>query len=140
MLTLCSAAHRPQANLHKLYSAHKIPYLVLSFGTAVLLVSAFTTNKSSLAPCSEFKVAMLPYKILATHQPTCLHDTLLPYRLPRALRSSDQQLLQIPYTNTDFGQRSVSYLFTKIWNEISAIIIASATVATFKRRFKSHFS
>ena len=55
------------------------------------------------------------------------------------MRSFDQQFLQIPYMNTEFGQRSFSYCSTKILNEIPAIIKASATVATFKRRLKSYF-
>jgi len=57
----------------------------------------------------------------------------------RAMRSFDQQFLQIPYMNNEFGQRSFNYCSPKIWNEIPAIIEASAIVATFKRRVKSYF-
>jgi len=67
------------------------------------------------------------------------YDTLLPYRPARALRFSDQQLLQILYMNTEFGRRSFSYCSPKKWNEIPAIIKASVTVANFKGRLKSHF-
>jgi len=80
------------------YSAHEIPYLVLSFVTAVLLVSAFTTNKSSLAPCSEFKVAMLTFKILATFQPTYFYDTLL-VLCARAFFIVSYLILSLPTSN-----------------------------------------
>ena len=44
---------------------------------------------------------------------TYIYDNLLPYWPACALRSSDQQLLQIPYMHTEFGQRSFSYCSPK---------------------------
>ena len=81
---------------------------------------------------------MLTYKILATCQPAYLYDTLHPYWPAHTLRCSNQQLLQIPYMHTKFGQHSFKYCSPKMLNEILAIINASATLATFKRRLKSH--
>jgi len=57
----------------------------------------------------------------------------------RTLLTNHQQLLQIPYTNTESGQCSFSYCSPKIWNEIPATIQVSATAATFKHQLKSHF-
>jgi len=65
--------------------------------------------------------------------------TLLPYRPTRSLCSLNQQLLQIQFTNTEFGPWYFIYCSPKIWNKIPAIIEASATGATIKLRLKSRF-
>jgi len=58
--------------------------------------------------------------------------SLLPYYLAYILCSSDQRILQIPYTNTQVWSAFFSYLhyLPKKQNEIPTTIEVSATVAT----------
>ena len=50
-----------------------------------------------------FKIATLTYKTLATCQPSYLYNLPQLQELSQALRSSTEQLLQVPYMCTDFG-------------------------------------
>ena len=53
----------------------------------------------------QFKIATLTYKTLATCQPSYLYD-LQVHQPSRALRSSTQQLLHVPYMSTAFSYSS----------------------------------
>ena len=66
----------------------------------------------------QFKIATLTYKTLATCQPSYLYNFLQVYHPSRALRSSTQQLLHVPYKSTDFGRRAFSYSSPATWNSI----------------------
>jgi len=98
-------------------------------------------NCNAILPVWQINVWLIihTYKISATQQPTYLHNTLLTYWPGCNLHSSEQQLLQMSYVNTEFGQRSFSYCSLKIWNEIHVTVKAFATVATFKFWLKSQF-
>jgi len=56
----------------------------------------------------DLKLALTTYNILSTHQPAYLRSLLFPYEPTRALRSSSQQLLNLPTVTTDFGRRAFS--------------------------------
>ena len=66
----------------------------------------------------QFKIATLTYKTLATCQPSYLYNPLQLQSSSRALRSSTQQLLQVPYMPTGFGRRTFSYSSPATWNSI----------------------
>jgi len=87
----------------------------------------------------EFKITVLTYKITTAHQRHYFWNTLLWNWPACALHSFNQQLLQIPYMNIEFGQCSFGYCSLKIRSEIPATISVSATVVTCERRLKSHF-
>jgi len=57
----------------------------------------------------DFKLALTSYKILSTHQPVYPSSLLSPHEPTRALRSSSQQLLNLPTVTNDFGKRAFSY-------------------------------
>ena len=86
-----------------------------------------TSYKSSTAA-----ICLYAYKILSTHQPAYLRSLLFPYEPTWAVRSSSQQLLNVPTVTTDFGRRAFSYCAPKIWNEIPAAIRNAPTVQTYK--------
>jgi len=82
----------------------------------------------------QFKIATLTYKTLATCQPSYLYNLIQLHQPSRALRSSSQQLLQVPYMSTDTGhapsatallQRGISFL--PPLNIIRPYIVSSAT-------------
>ena len=84
----------------------------------------------------QFKLATLTYKTLATCQPSYLYNLLQLHQPSRALRSSTQQLLQVPSTN--FGRRAFSYSFPATWNSIPTSIKNCSSLYSFKRHLKSH--
>ena len=53
-------------------------------------------------------IATLTCKTLATCQPSYLYDLLQVHQPSRALHSSTQQLLHVPYMSTDFGRRALA--------------------------------
>ena len=64
---------------------------------------------------------MIPFvKWILGSKPKPNHNNHAP---TRSLRSSSQQLLNVPTVTTDFGRRAFSYCAHKIWNEIPATII-----------------
>jgi len=56
-----------------------------------------------------FKIALLTFKTLTTHQPSYIYDLLHPHCSSRPLRSSSHNLLEIPRMRTGFAQRSFTY-------------------------------
>jgi len=67
---------------------------------------------------TQFKIATLTYKTLATRQPSYLYNLLQVHQPSRALCSSTQKLLQVPFLSTDFGRRAFSYSSPAAWNSI----------------------
>jgi len=84
----------------------------------------------------QFKIATLIYKTLATCQPSYLCNLLQLQKPSRALRSSTQQLLQVPYMFTDFGRRAFSYSSLATWNFIPTYIKNCSSLYSCKRHLK----
>ena len=85
-----------------------------------------------------FRIASLTYKTLATCQPSCLYILLQVHQPSRALRSSTQKLLQVPYLSTDFGRLAFSYSSPVTWYSVPTSIINCSFLYSFKRHLKSH--
>ena len=88
----------------------------------------------------EFKISVITYKSLTTHQPPYLSNLLHPYRPSRSLRSANQNLLLIPPHNTNFSRRAFSFSAPTIWNKLPFHIRESNTLITFKRRLKTYLT
>ncbi len=85
-----------------------------------------------------FKIALLTYGILNSHQPSYLSH-LLTYRpTTRVTRNSDQQLLLEKRCATAFGSRAFSVAASRIWNSIPLNIHTAASVDLFRRDLKTH--
>ena len=84
----------------------------------------------------QFKIATLTYKTLATCQPSYLYNLLQVYHPSRALHSSTQHLLHVPYMSTDFGRRAFSYSSPTTWNSIPISIKNCSSLYSFKRHLK----
>ncbi len=85
-----------------------------------------------------FKLATITYKALSTSSPQYLHSLLSQYQPVRSLRSSNQQLLDIPLSRTKFGSRSFRCAAPYVWNSLPLQVRTSSTLATFKRSLKTH--
>ena len=73
-------------------------------------------------------------------QLTDASEFLLFYQPSRPLRSSNQQLLQVPYMSTDFGRRAFSYSSPATWNSIPTSIKNCSSLCSFKRHLVSPHS
>ena len=87
----------------------------------------------------QFIIATLTYKTLATCQPSYLHNLLQVYQPSRALHSSTQQLLPVPYMSTNFGRRTYSYSSPATRNSIPISIKNCSSLYSSKRHLKSYF-
>jgi len=87
----------------------------------------------------DFKIATLAYNAVKLNQPSYLATLLTDTRQSRSLRSTDQQLLHIPFTSTTFGSRAFSVSASKIWNSIPLEIRNSSTQAAFKKLLKTYY-
>ena len=84
------------------------------------------------------QILLLTFKALKALAPQYISDFLLQYKPPRALRSFDKKLLQVPHFKlTTYGGRSVSYRALYLWNLPDAIRQASS-LATFNSNLKTH--
>jgi len=86
----------------------------------------------------QFKIATLTYKTLATCQPSYLYNLLQLHQPSRALHSSTQQLLQVPYMSTDFCRHASSYSSPATFNSIPTSIKNFSSLYSFKGHLKSH--
>ena len=68
-----------------------------------------------------------------------LCELISPYQPRRALRSSDQLLLEQPaYKLKSYGSRAFSVCAPGLWNKLPLEIKSSTSVPEFKRRLKTH--
>ena len=87
----------------------------------------------------EFKIALLTYKILSTHQPAYLSNIIHPYIPPRVLRSGDLNKLEKPLVTTNFGSRSFSVASPTVWNSLPVSVKTCSSVSAFKHHLKTYY-
>jgi len=84
----------------------------------------------------QFKIALLTFQTITTHQPSYIHDLLQPHWSSRQLRSASRNLLRIQWMRTGFAQRSFTYSVPHIWNSLPHVITGNldVTANTFKKK------
>jgi len=87
----------------------------------------------------DFKIACVTYNVVSYRQPVYLSTLLTAVLGGRMLRSTNQQLLKIPFCSTTFGSRAFSVAAPKIWNNIPLDIRNCPSLSSFKSRLKTHF-
>jgi len=89
----------------------------------------------------QFKIALLTFRTLTTHQPNNIHDLLQPHCSSRQLRSASHNLLEIPRMKTGFAQRSFTYSAPHIKNSLPYVITGNldVTANTFKKKLKTWY-
>ena len=86
-----------------------------------------------------FKVWLFTNKALKALAPRYISDFLVQYKPPRALRSSDNKLLQVPHFKLrTYGGRFFSYIAPYLWNQLPDAIRQPSSLATFKSNLKTH--
>ena len=69
-----------------------------------------------------FKIACLTYKAKHLNQPPYLAELLTPYKPSRNLRSSDKNLLLIPFVKNKQAEGSFSFAAPTIWNSLLFVL------------------
>lgn len=87
----------------------------------------------------DFKLLLIVFKVLNGLAPSYLVD-LLHYHTPsRALRSSNQMLLDVPRARLKTrGDRAFAVAAPRLWNSLPAHIRSAQTLAIFKSLLKTH--
>ena len=85
-----------------------------------------------------FKIALLTFKALSYHEPSYLHQLLMPYQPTLHLRSVDQCLLTIPNIKSSFGRRSFSFSAPSVWNSLPLSLRSCNSVCSFRKLLKTH--
>ena len=87
----------------------------------------------------KFKLLLLIFKSLHGMSPGYICDLLQPYHPPRALRSADASLLQVPLTRlVTCGDRAFSVSGPKLWNSLPSNLRNSSNLFSFKSGLKTH--
>jgi hypothetical protein len=86
----------------------------------------------------DFKISTLTYKLLHGGAPLYLASLLHPDTPLRSLRSGDLDKLHEPGASSAIGSRAFHVAAPTIWNKIPLDIRHAPTLATFRRRLKTH--
>ncbi len=87
----------------------------------------------------EFKILLIVFKILHGLAPAYLSELLHVHTPVRALRSSNQALLDVPRARLkNKGDRAFSVVAPKLWNSLPAHIRTAQSVGIFKSFLKTH--
>ena len=86
----------------------------------------------------KYKITLLTFKTLHFGKPAYLSELLSPYKPSRNLRSSDANLLTVPFIRTELGRRSFSFAAPIEWNKLPPDLRSCSTVSTFCSKLKTH--
>ena len=85
-----------------------------------------------------FKIAVLCFKVIHFKQPAYLLDLITLYNPERDLRSSDKNLLTVPFIKSAQGRRSFSFAAPTVWNSLPSSLRSCTTLSSFCPSLKTH--
>ena len=86
----------------------------------------------------KFKVLLMVFKCRNNMAPTYLQDLIRPQQHTRSLRSSNQNLLEIPFTRQNsFAQRAFGVAGPRLWNSLPSDIRDLSSLSLFKSKLKT---
>ncbi len=87
----------------------------------------------------DFKILLIAYKSINGNGPEYLSDLILPYVTCYNLRSSDDDIMQVPRTNlVSCGDRAFSKVAPYMWNLLPPDVKNATSVECFKKKLKTH--
>jgi len=86
---------------------------------------------------TDYKLAVLTYKIRHTSTPAYLSYHIRPRESTRHLRSSTTPLLHWPTTRTHFADRTFRCSAPAVWNSLNTDTLCCSSLALFKRSLKT---
>src|SRR6267154_1585686 len=84
----------------------------------------------------EYKIASITFKTLHNHQPTYLHQLLIPYVPTRSLRSSDKHLLFVPSIKLAQSRQSFLHAAPTVWNSLPLALRSTSSHSLFHSLLK----
>ena len=85
-----------------------------------------------------YKTALLTFKILKSKQPAYLHSFLQPAPLSNR-RSSNKNLLIVPFIKSERGRRAFSFAAPTIWNSLPQGLRDCDSEYTFRKKLKTFY-
>ena len=85
----------------------------------------------------DFKIGILSFKTLTINSPAYLATLLNSYKPARTMRSTNNNLLQIPRTKTVTGTRALRCAAPQLWNSLPANITWFHSLDCFRQKLKS---
>ena len=86
----------------------------------------------------KYKVLLMIFKCRNDMSPSYISEIFVPYQPARNLRSSDADLLVVPFTRSSYiRERAVSHAGPRLWNALPLDIRQSASVDIFKKKLKT---
>ena len=82
---------------------------------------------------------MMVYKFSNGLSPKYMGDIFIKSGNTRRTRFTDESKLVLPFRKHDYGQKCLSYLGAKIWNNIDNVIKEVKTCNNFKHKIKDKF-
>ena len=86
----------------------------------------------------KYKIVLLVFKALNGLAPEYINDLVVLYKPVRTLRSSGDNLLRVPITKTNAGDRAFSGAAPSLWNRLPADIRHALNLSSFKSKLKSY--
>ena len=87
----------------------------------------------------EFKILLLTHRALTSHAPGYIELCVNQRQAIRSLRSSEHNLLCVPYTRRHWGDRTFSVAAPSLWNAIpQQLTLTAVTTAAFKVKLKTY--
>jgi hypothetical protein len=87
----------------------------------------------------KFKTLIIIYKTLNGMAPSYLSDLIVPYTPSRTLRSSHENMLYIPFTNSNLVKtRAFSVNGPTLWNKLPSHIRSALSLNCFKTKLKTY--
>ena len=86
----------------------------------------------------EFKIATLTFNVLLHHQPSYLHQLIIPCSSAYTTRSVNKHLLQMPFIRSSNGRRSFFFAAPTIWNSLPLHIRSLQSISSFRSALKHY--
>ena len=82
------------------------------------------------------KIILLAFNAVHGFAPHYISELVSPYKPTRSLRSSTQQLLQVPQQRTKtYGERTFVYSAPTLWNSLPHALRSQANIELFKKLY-----
>ena len=85
-----------------------------------------------------YKIILLTFRALNGLAPIYIVDMLHRHRPTRALRSADNNDLQVPSMSSRYGDRAFAASAPRLWNALPRELKIATSLTSFKRLLKTH--
>ena len=131
----------PQSLIHKLQRVQNVAARILTGQSKYSHITPILKELHWLPVTQwiKYKIAILVFKAKCHLAPIYLQELIQPHTSLRALRSTDQELLHVPFTKSAMvRQKAFAYAGPCLWNSLPIELRRAKDLVTFKRLLKTH--